>query len=175
MKKEVDTVITKLTPLKTVLMLGKKCDQDGWCCQYDGGIVLKEEVEKLAKKLGVDKKEFEKSFIKPIEKFNTKHFKIMTEKSSKPYGKCIFLANDNKCSIHDSKPLHCRVGNCSEHGEALSIWFTLNYFVNPDDPESIRQWATYLKTHPTIPGGKLEELVPNKEQLRKILNFEILR
>jgi len=51
----------------------------------------------------------------------------------------------------------------------------LNYIVNSSDPEAIRLWAEYLKTHPTIPGGDLEELVPDKERLKKILNFEILR
>lgn len=51
----------------------------------------------------------------------------------------------------------------------------LNHQVNVNDPESIRQYAIYLKTHTTIPGGELEELVPDKERLRKILDFTILK
>lgn len=52
----------------------------------------------------------------------------------------------------------------------------LNYLVNKDDPESIRQYSTYLKSGgKTIEGGKLEELVPDKEKLKKILSFEQLR
>ena len=50
-----------------------------------------------------------------------------------------------------------------------------NYFVNKDDPESIRQWNQYLKTQPTIEGGKLKDLVKNKKRLNKILNYDILR
>ena len=57
----------------------------------------------------------------------------------------------------------------------LEQWFTLNHFVNVDDPESIRQWAVYLKTHDTIQGGSLEELVPDKKLLKKILNYEIIK
>jgi len=52
----------------------------------------------------------------------------------------------------------------------------LNYLVNKNDPESIRQYAAYLKSGgKTIPGGKLEELIPDKEKLKKILNFEQLK
>ncbi len=94
-------------------------------------------------------------------------------RSGKPYGPCVFF--DDGCKIHTVKPLECRIGNCSEYGEELSIWFMLNYQVNVSDPESVRQYAIYLKTRPTIPGGKLEELVPDKEKLGKILDFRILR
>jgi Fe-S-cluster containining protein len=173
--KDKDSMITRLTPKEVVLKLGEDCCKDGKCCSYDSGIVLKDEIDTLAKNLKVSREEFIKNFVDEVEKFNTTHykFKIMKEKG-KAYGKCIFL-NSNECSIHKHKPLHCRVGNCGEHGESLSIWFTLNHFVNPDDPESIRQWAIYLKTHPTIPGGSLSELVPNKERLKKIMNYELLR
>jgi hypothetical protein len=51
----------------------------------------------------------------------------------------------------------------------------LNYVLDHQDPDAIRQWAVYLKTHPTIPGGELEELVPDKEMRDKIMSYEILR
>jgi len=173
--KQTESVITRLTPEDVVLKLGEKCSRDGKCCSFDAGIVLKHEVDGLAKKLNVTREEMINNFLEEVERFNTKHYKFKTiREKGKPYGKCIFL-NGNDCSIHQHKPLHCRVGNCSEHGETLSIWFTLNHFVNPLDPESIRQWAVYLKTHPTIPGGNLEELVPDKDRLRKILSYEIFR
>ena len=92
-----------------------------------------------------------------------------------PYGECVFHDKKQGCTIHEVKPLHCKVGSCNDHGEAIHLWFTINYFVNKNDPESVRQWATYLKTHPTIPGGELEDLVPDKEMLSKILSYEILR
>ena len=87
---------------------------------------------------------------------------------------CIFYTADG-CRIQPVKPLECKVGNCNQYGEQLSIWFALNYFVNKSDPESIRQYAIYLKTHNTIPGGRLEELVPDKEELKEILEFKKLR
>ena len=83
---------------------------------------------------------------------------------------------DIGCKIHKVKPLQCRIGNCGEHGEELSIWFMLNYLVNTKDPESIRQYNIYLQSGgKTIPGGNLEELIPDKEELKKILNFEQLK
>jgi len=52
----------------------------------------------------------------------------------------------------------------------------LNYFVNEDDPQSIREWKVYLDSGgKNIPGGTLQELVPNKEALKKILNYEVLK
>ena len=57
----------------------------------------------------------------------------------------------------------------SKFGEQLSIWFVLNHLLDPHDPEAIRQWASYLKTHPTIPGGELHQLVSDKQKLHKIL------
>ena len=52
----------------------------------------------------------------------------------------------------------------------------LNYFVNKNDPESIRQFAAYLKSGgKTLPGGRLEDFIPDKKKLKKILNYDILR
>jgi Fe-S-cluster containining protein len=107
--------------------------------------------------------------------FNTNLSRPKIKKEDKPYGECIFLQN-KKCTIQKVKPLQCRVGNCNEHGERLSKWFMLNYLVNKDDPESIRQYAAYLSSGgKTIEGGKLEEIIPDKEKLKKILNFEQLK
>jgi hypothetical protein len=47
--------------------------------------------------------------------------------------------------------------------------------VNAHDPESIRQYAIYLKTHEALPGGELRELVLDEGRLRKILDFTILK
>ena len=111
-----------------------------------------------------------------VEKFNTKLFRPKLLRSGgKPHGKCTFLIK-NGCSVHVARPTMCKIGNCSEHGEELQLWFTLNHFVNPKDPESIRQFASYLESGgKTLPGGTLEELVPDKNKLRKILSYEIFR
>jgi hypothetical protein len=52
----------------------------------------------------------------------------------------------------------------------------LNYFVNEDDPESLRQWNTYLKSGGKgITGGSFAELVPDLRIRMKLLNYEVLR
>ena len=169
--------ITKLTPLDNILKHGEECDKCGHCCKHDSGIVLQEEITRIADFMGMPRDDFEKEFLVEHEKFNTKCFKIkQIKENNKAYGKCIFYKDEVGCIIHDEKPLHCKVGSTkSEHGEQLLTWFTLNYFVNPEDPESIRQWASYLKSHPTIPGGQLHELIPDEERLKKILNYEEMK
>ena len=169
--------ITRFTPQEQILELGKNCDKSGHCCSFGGGYVLEDDIPKMAEHLGINEDEFKEKYLDEHEKFNTKCYKLKHDKKDgKPFGPCVFLDENKLCSIHDVKPLHCRVGNCCRmNGEQLSIWFALNHFVDENDPESIRQWATYLKSHPTIPGGELHELVPDKEKLKKILNFEILK
>lgn len=164
--------ITKNTRISEILKLGQECKQCGYCCSHGSGFLIGDDLKNIAKYLKITEKEVKQKYLEEKELFNTKLLRPKLKKSDKPYGKCIFL-EDKKCKIHKVKPLQCRVGNCNEHGEKLSIWFMLNYLVNKDDPESIRQYAAYLKSGgKTIPGGKLEELVPDKEKLRKILNFE---
>src|SRR3989344_4186949 len=80
------------------------------------------------------------------------------------------------CTVHPVKPLQCKTSmGRKEYGEDLSLWFMLNHQVNPNDPESIRQYAIYLKTQRTLPGGSLKELVPDKEKLKNMLNFNKLK
>ena len=154
--------IEKKTPLSKVLELGVECKQCGHCCSHGTGYVLVSEAGK-----------YDEKYLEEKKVFNTKVFKFKTK--GKPFGKCVFLKN-NKCSIHKKKPLHCRVGNCGENGEELSVWFTLNYLVNETDPESIRQWKVYLESGgKNIPGGELNELVPDKKMLKKIISYEVLK
>lgn len=173
-------MITKNTKQSEVIELGKPCSRcctsEVVCCKFGSGMVLAEEVEGLSKGFGISADEFKQSYLDEIERFNTKLFQFKTIKDSKPYGPCIFLGQDFKCKIHDFKPLHCRVGNCgNEHGEQLSLWFMTNKLVNQDDPESIRQYAIYLKTHPTLEGAQLSDFIKDEKRLKDILEFKILR
>lgn len=166
--------ITKQTPLSKVLELGKECKRCGHCCSHGSGFVSKNEIKKLAKHFKIDEKTFTKKYLDKITLFNNEVFKIKTIKQGKPYGVCMLY--DKGCTIQKVKPLHCRIGNCNEHGEALSAWFTVNYLVNPKDPESIRQFNTYEKTGgKTIPGGKVKDLIKDQKKLKKILNYEVLK
>jgi len=167
--------ITKQTPPSEILNLGHNCRQCGHCCSHGSGFLVGDDTKTIAKHLKITEEELKQKYLEEKELFNTKLSRPRLITNDKPYGKCVFL-KDKRCSIHKVKPFQCRVGNCNEYGEQLSIWFTLNYLVNKDDPESIRQYAAYLKSGgKTIPGGKLEELIPDKEKLKEILNFKRLK
>lgn len=171
-------LISKQTPTRVVRELGRidcigmKCSH---CCTYGAGYVLKKEVEKIAKFLEIKPQKLEQEYLETVEKFNTQQLRVKTKKfKGKPYGPCVFLKKPLGCVIHKAKPLHCSIGSCARHGTELQKWYDLNFFVNKDDPESIRQYAIYLEFNEPLPGGRLNELVPNKNQLKKILSYEIM-
>lgn len=167
--------ITKDTPLETVKEFGKECTRCNRCCELDSALFMEEDVKRVAKHFGMTREDFIEHFTVPHERFNTKLWKAKQIKQGKPYGKCIFLDDQYGCSIHEIKPKYCQVCSTkSARGTELVLWFALNYLVNPNDPESIRQWAQYLHHHPTIPGGELNNLVPDKDKLRRMLNHEML-
>lgn len=177
-KKEFDHIaLSKETPEKVVEKLGKECDKCNHCCKMDAGLVLEEDLQRIADYLRIPIEDFKNEFLVEHDRFNTKLWKLkQLKEKNKPYGPCVFLKEDIGCMIHEAKPKHCKLCSTkSNHGEQLAVWFALNYLVNKDDPESIRQWASYLKTHPTIPGGELQDLVPDKNKLKKILSYEELR
>jgi len=167
-------MITKNTPLTEVLQIGKECKRCGHCCKYGSGFLADEDLKNIAQFLGITEKELEEKYLEEVEQFNTKRFRPKTMKQDKPFGPCVFF--DAGCKIQDVKPLQCRVGNCSQYGEDLSLWFTLNYFINREDPESMRQYNTYLKSGgKTLPGGNFRDFVPDKKQIKKILEYEDLK
>jgi len=169
-------IIKKDTPLEKVKALAEKCDKCGHCCQYSSGFLADDDKKNIAKFLGITEEELEKKYLEEFEKFNKKRLRPKLLRDGKQYGVCVFYDKSVGCKIHEVKPLQCKLGNCKEHGEELSIWFLLNYFVNDDDPESIRQYNEYIKSGgKVIPGGKLDELVPDREKLKKILKFDILK
>ncbi|MBW2966983.1 hypothetical protein KY362_00705 [Candidatus Woesearchaeota archaeon] len=103
-------------------------------------------------------------------------FKFRSDKEpGKPYGPCMFLEN-KQCRIQEVKPLHCRIGNCREHGEDLHTWFIVNKCLNIFDPESIRQYHSYIVTGGRVlPGAELERLFPDKKQLKDILEYRRMK
>ena len=167
-------MLTKTTSLKKALELGKKCQRQNNCCRHGSGFLAKGDLEKIAKFMKIDIEELKKKYLAEVEQFNKKLLRPKL-KGDLPYGECIFF-NGEGCQIHEVKPLQCRTGNCWEFGEQLSAWFLLNFIIDLDDPESIRQYSQYIKAGgKVLKGGKLEELIPDKEKLRKILNYEIMR
>ncbi len=172
-------MITKNTPLKEVLKLANpcKCNACTIGCKHGSGFLMDEDIEKIAGFLKIKEEELKEKFLEEVDKFNTKLFRPKILRQKKPYGKCVFFHDEKWCKIHEVKPMECKIAmGCKDYGEQLSLWFMLNNFVNRDDPESVRQYASYIKSGGKIlQGAELKDLVPDKERLKKILNYQLLR
>ena len=172
-------MIHKNTELKEVLKLAAPCmcNACNHGCKFGSGSLAGDDSKKIAAFLNVSEEELEKGFLEETELFNKQILKPkVIRNQGKPYGKCVFFDEQKGCTIHEVKPLECKTSiQCKDYGEELSIWFMVNHVVDTSNPESVRQYAQYLKTGgKLIPGASLEELVPDKEKLRKILSYEIL-
>jgi Fe-S-cluster containining protein len=168
-------LISKETSKEKIVELGNDCKMCGNCCKYSSGYLVEDDMIRIARLMRLTVDELKERFLEEVEMFNTKIWKPKLLKGSKPYGRCVFYKEQIGCTIHEAKPLHCKIGNCNVYGNHLNQWFMLNYLVNPDDPESIRQWNIFLRQNEPIPGGSLNELVKDEEKLKKILNYEVLR
>ncbi len=123
------------------------CKECNHGCNFGSGFFVEGEKEKLAKFFKITEKELEEKYLEEVDQFNTKLFK--PKLSGKPYGKCVFFEN-NKCKIHDAKPLQCKLAmGCKDYGEDLMIWFMENYQVDENNESSMKQYEVYLKS-----GGK---------------------
>tara|TARA_Y100000310_G_C20689109_1_gene821014 strand:+ start:1514 stop:2038 length:525 start_codon:yes stop_codon:yes gene_type:complete len=171
--------LTRKSPLNDILKLSYpcKCDACNFGCKQGSGAFVEDEIKKLANHLKINEDVLKKEFLEEVEKFNTKKLRPKILRKDKQYGKCTFFDEELGCKIHEAKPMECKIAmGCKEYGEQLSLWFMLNHFINENDAQSIRDYATYLKSGgKTLEGGKLEDLVPDKEKLRKILSFKILK
>jgi hypothetical protein len=169
--------ITVNTEKKDLLKLVNPCRCESCTvgCRYGSGVFADGEIEKLAGFLGISKERLEKDYLESVTKFNKKKFRPKILRIDKPYGKCIFFDEKVGCKIHEAKPLECKISmGCKSYGQELSLWLMLNQFVDKDDAESIRQYASYLKSGgKTLEGAELEDLVPDKEKLKKILEYKI--
>jgi Fe-S-cluster containining protein len=167
--------IRKETSLKEIISLGKDCKKCGNCCSYDSGFIAKNEIKGLAKHFKLKEKDFENKFLRELKLFNNTVYKFKLNNKEKPYGPCILYSKEKGCTIQKIKPLHCKIGNCNKYGEQLSAWFTVNFLVNKNNPESIRQFNQYIKSGgKTIPGGDIKDLIKDKKQLKDILSYNIL-
>ncbi|MBU89985.1 hypothetical protein CMO94_00465 [Candidatus Woesearchaeota archaeon] len=173
------TELNKNTDVKEVLKLANpcKCNACTVGCKHGSGFLADEDMKNIAKFMNISEEVLKKEFLEEVEKFNTKRHRPKIVKKYKPYGKCIFFDEEIGCKVHEAKPLECKIAmGCKDYGEKLSIWFMLNHFVNKDDAESVRQFASYLKTGgKTLEGAELKDLVPNKNKLKKILSYEIMK
>ena len=132
------------------------------------GVLIKEDLPAIAAHLGIDEKELIEKHLRPITKFNTTLYRPKIKGES--HGPCVFY--DKGCTIHAVKPYQCRIATRSHHGEKIIEWFDVNFFVNPKDSASLREWHQRLKFKKTIPGASIEELVPDKEKRERLLRGE---
>ncbi len=172
-------MIHKNTELKEVLKLAApcRCNSCNHGCKYGSGSLAGDDSKKIASFLNVTEEELKKGFLEEVELFNKKLLrpKLIKERG-KPYGRCVFFDDEKGCTIHEVKPLECKTSlQCRDYGKELSVWFMINHVVDANDAESLRQYAQYIKSGGrVIPGASLEEIAPDKEKLKKILNYEIL-
>ena len=173
-------MITKQTPLKKVLKMAApcRCSACSHGCRYGSGFLAEGDDKSIAKFLKVSEEELKRDFLEEKEMFNKKMLRPkLLKEAGKAYGQCVFYSGDKGCTIHKVKPLECRTSiSCKDYGEDLSVWFTLNHMIDANDPESIRQYSQYVKSKGRlIRGALLEDIVPDKEKLKKILSYELLK
>ncbi len=167
-------LISRQTPKSEIVKLvANECKQCGHCCMFGSGIVLSDELKPLAKAFNLSVEDFKTQFLEEFTKFNTKHYRFkQLRKGDEPHGRCIFLDVESKqCKIHLIKPLHCRVSTCSLLGEDIQKWFDVNFFLNPRDVNSLREYKLYLEFKKPLPGANLEDIA-TPEMLKK-LNYEV--
>ncbi len=178
-KKE-EIIITKDTSEEDILKLSPPCRCHG-CehgCTVGSGILLDKDIPKIAQHFGITEDELKEKYLEKIEKFNTTKWRPKTKKKLfKKYGRCIWYDTKKGCKAHPSKPFECSIASgCNDKGADIIAWFNLNYFVNENDPESLRQYAQYIKAGgKVIPGGELEKLVPDKKKRDEILKYKIMK
>ena len=155
-----------------------RCSACNHGCKFGSGSLAGDDTKKISQFLKISEEDLKKDFLEETELFNKKVFKprLLREKG-KVHGQCVFYDDKKGCTIHEVKPLECKTSiQCKDYGEDLSVWFMVNYVIDPNDPESVRQYSQYIKTGgKIIPGAELENIVPNKEKLQKILSYEILK
>lgn len=189
-KKNYTAEIKTSTPLKEILKLAPpcKCEACNNGCKFGSGALIVNEqlklddVKNIAKHLNISEEELKLKYLEAIERFNTKTFrpKLIRKRTEEgkelPFGRCIFYDDRIGCKIHEVKPVECKISmGCKDYSEQLSQWFMLNFFVSKKDPESIRQYNAYLKSGgKTLVDGKLQNIIPDKKLLGKILDYEIL-
>jgi hypothetical protein len=154
-----------------------RCDACENSCNFGSGAFADGEVEKLAAFLGISPEKTKEKFLEEIERFGTKRMKPKLEKKENmPYGKCVFYHKDAGCRIHDAKPFECKISmGCKDYGNDLIAWYHINYFLDKKNPESLRQFKSYLESGgKTLPGAEHKDLFDEKI-LKKMNEFEDIK
>lgn len=173
-----EKVICKDTSLSTIRKLAPAC-KCGACshgCTMGSGFLAEGDTKRIANFLNITEEQLKERWLEEVDAFNQKHHRPKILRASKPYGKCIFYDSEKGCTVHPVKPLQCKISmGCKPYSEDLHAWFVLNHMIDKNDAESLRQYNIYLETGgAAIPGGSMEDIMPNNETREKILNYEVL-
>lgn len=121
-----------------ILKLGSTCSQSNHCCRYGSGFVLDNDMDKLSAFLHTDRETLKQHCLEPVEAFGKDLLRTkLIRTSENPYGTCLFFHAEKGCTVHEAKPLHCRIGNCSEQGQTLSQWYFDHYVIDRFNSESL--------------------------------------
>jgi Fe-S-cluster containining protein len=162
--------IKRSTPRHVIEKLAPD-DPDDISCMFGSGCLLPEDIPRLAKHLGITPEALVEKHLEPVTKYNTTLYR--PKLNSKPAGPCVFYDKTAKrCTVHAAKPYQCKIATRSHHGPAIIEWFDANFFVNPKDAHSLREWHSRLKFTTTIPGASMEELVPDKKKRDAVIKGE---
>jgi hypothetical protein len=161
--------ITKNTRKEEIIKIGEECGQCGKCCLHQSGFLIDSDLNEISSFLGITNDELKREYLVSQDLFGKIMYRPKIVKNEKAFGPCIFLENEKVCKIHNVKPFMCKIGCCNKYGNDIMEWFMLNYVVMPYNKASIMQWSTRIKTHPTIKGGSVDELIPDKDIRKKLL------
>lgn len=174
-------LIQKKSTLKDILKLAPACScrDCNHGCKFGSGYFIDGQIQKVAELLKMDLKELKGKYLTEDIMLNKKMWrpKRKREKARMPFGECIFFDSvKEKCKIHQVKPLQCKIAmGCKDYGEELMQWFSVNYVLDLNDEDSIREYNIMVNSiidngGKIIKGGSLKELIKDKKKLNKILN-----
>lgn len=154
-----------------------ECKMCGKCCKNVPCELVPDDLPKLLKRFDMSFKEFFKNYLiaipcstgdkadiilrlSPVRQKNGKRYNVYLEDENYMNeidrgGECIFL-KDNKCVIHDIKPLGGRIMKCSNMTGGLTLQLTSSqyfvywynnqqiYYELSSEVEKILRWAEYF-------------------------------
>ncbi len=175
--------IEKSTALKDILKLAPACSckDCNHGCRFGSGYFIDGQIEKVAEFLRIELDILKKKYLTEETMLNRKMFrpKRKREKARMPFGECIFFdSKKESCKIHTVKPLQCKIAmGCGTHGEELMQWFSVNYVLDLNSDDSIREYNIMVNSitgngGKILKGASLKEVISDKKRLKKILDRE---
>ncbi len=152
-----------------------KCPACHNSCEYGSGSLVEGDLKKIAEFLEISEKKTKEEYMEEIERFGTKRLRPKLLRKDKPYGKCVFFDKVKGCTIHPVKPLECKIAmSCKSYGPDLIKWFDINYFLDKDNPDSIREFKIYVESGGETLGLEMKDIV-SEEELERIEKYEDLK